>query len=116
MYAGVYLRSDYRDDWLSLSVESGKVPKSGGILEVIIRNDHVATTLRYVCMYVCMYKSMNLFVCYVEMIVIDEVYVCLFVCIYAESIYVKYMRGCICMYICIYVLLFVADTASCLKG
>ena len=76
MYAGVYLRSDYRDDWLSLSVESGKVPKSGEILEVIIRNDHVATTLRYVCMY----ESMNLFVCYVEMIVIDEVYVYLFVC------------------------------------
>ena len=76
MYAGVFLRSDYRDDWLSLSVESGKVSKSGEILEVIIRNDHVATTLRYVCMY----ESMNLFVCYVEMIVIDEVYVYLFVC------------------------------------
>ena len=55
-------------------------------------------------MYVCMYKSMNLFVCYVETIVIDEVYVCLFVCIYAESIYAIYI--CVGVYVCIYVYMY----------
>ena len=42
-----YIRSGCRDDWLNLSIDAGKVPKRGEVAEIVISNDHTATTLRY---------------------------------------------------------------------
>eukprot|EP01035_Chromulina_nebulosa_P027568 gene27568-36276_t len=40
-------RSGCRDEWLNLSIVAGKIPKSGEIAEIVVSNDHTATTLRY---------------------------------------------------------------------
>ena len=63
MYVWLYvctisiLSSGCRDDWLNLSIDAGKVPKRGEVAEIVISNDHTATTLRYIVyfMYLCMY-------------------------------------------------------------